>query len=66
MKDISVSDEFCMQDSRRAACLASEERSYIEDQYTDAGNVYDHSSSYSKNDGSATFESDVYVLNIDD
>ena len=30
------------------------------------GMVYDHSSSYSKNDGSATFESDVYVLNIDD
>ena len=29
------------------------------------GMVYDHSSSYSKNDGSATFESDVYVLNID-
>ena len=29
------------------------------------GMVYDHSSSYSKNDGSATFESDVYVLKID-
>ncbi len=28
------------------------------------GMVYDHSSSYSKNDGSATFESDVYVLKI--
>ena len=29
------------------------------------GMVYDHSSSYSKNDGSVTFESDVYVLKID-
>ena len=29
------------------------------------GFVYDHSSSYSKNDGSATFESDVYVLEIE-
>lgn len=28
------------------------------------GMVYDHSSSYSKSDGSATFESDVYVLRI--
>ena len=28
------------------------------------GMVYDHSSSYTKNDGSATFESDVYVLVI--
>ncbi|MBO7530190.1 MAG: GNAT family N-acetyltransferase, partial [Lachnospiraceae bacterium] len=28
------------------------------------GMVYDHSSSYSKNDGSAMFESDVYVLEI--
>ena len=28
------------------------------------GMVYDHSSSYSKNDGSVTFESDVYVLEI--
>ena len=28
------------------------------------GMVYDHSSSYSNNDGSATFESDVYVLEI--
>lgn len=30
------------------------------------GMKYDHSSSYSKNDGSATFESDVYVLEIED
>ena len=30
------------------------------------GMVYDHSSLYSKNDGSATFESDVYVLKIDE
>jgi len=28
------------------------------------GMVYDHSSSYSKNDGSVTFESDVYVLEV--
>ena len=28
------------------------------------GMVYDHSSSYSKNDGSVTFESDVYVVTI--
>ncbi len=28
------------------------------------GMVYDHSASYSKNDGSATFASDVYVLEI--
>ena len=28
------------------------------------GMVYDHSSSYSKNDGSASFESDVYILEI--
>ena len=28
------------------------------------GMVYDHSSVYSKNDGSATFESDVYVLEV--
>jgi len=28
------------------------------------GMVYDHSSSYSKNDGSATFESDVYVMEL--
>ena len=29
------------------------------------GMVYDHSSSYSKNDGSATFESDVYALKVE-
>ncbi len=28
------------------------------------GMVYDHSSSYSKNDGSVTFESDVYVMEL--
>lgn len=28
------------------------------------GMVYDHSSSYTKNDGSATFESDIYTLTI--
>lgn len=28
------------------------------------GMVYDHSSSYTKNDGSATFESDVFLLTI--
>ena len=30
------------------------------------GLVYDHSSSYSKSDGSATFDSDVYVLTVDE
>ena len=29
------------------------------------GMKYDHSSSYSKKDGSATFESDVFYLTID-
>jgi RimJ/RimL family protein N-acetyltransferase len=28
------------------------------------GMVYDHSSSYTKNDGSVTFESDIYTLTI--
>ena len=28
------------------------------------GMIYDHSSSYTKNDGSATFESDVFTLTI--
>ncbi len=28
------------------------------------GMVYDHSSSYTKNDGSATFESDVFTLTV--
>lgn len=28
------------------------------------GMVYDRSSSYNKNDGSASFESDVYVLKM--
>ena len=27
--------------------------------------IYDHSSSYSKNDGSATFESEVFYLTVD-
>ena len=30
------------------------------------GMKYDHSSSYTKNDGSVTFESDVYTLTIKD
>ena len=29
------------------------------------GMVYDHSSSYDKNDGSVTFESDVYIMIIE-
>ncbi len=29
------------------------------------GMVYDHDSSYSKNDGSRTFESVVYLLTVD-
>jgi len=29
------------------------------------GMVYDHSSSYTKNDGSATFESDVFSLTVE-
>ena len=29
------------------------------------GMKYDHSSSYSKSDGSATFESDVFYLTVD-
>ena len=28
------------------------------------GMVYDHSSSYTKNDGSASFESDVFTLSV--
>lgn len=28
------------------------------------GMTYDRSSSYTKNDGSATFESDIYVLKV--
>lgn len=28
------------------------------------GMTYDHSSSYTKHDGSATYESDVYVLTV--
>ena len=30
------------------------------------GMVYDHSSSYTKNDGSTTFESDIFTLTVPD
>jgi len=46
--------------------IPDSERTSLRKALEKLGMVYDHSSSYSKNDGSATFESDVYVLNIDD